>query len=102
MQTLPSAGVMTLINEAYGAVVGHIQSAGDGLLTGGLFQWTTDTGFVLQAWSTNNHQTTWGVLGAAVTALGNYMTTSNIYGSLTFYIYDGVNEVGAGQIGPAA
>lgn len=99
IRSLPSSGVIDLLDEVQNALHDHIRKLGDGVLTGGMFQWATNTGYVLQAWSSNNHQTTWGVLGAAVTALFNYMTAGNIYGAVGFRIYDGLNEVGGGQIG---
>ena len=101
IKTLPSSAVIDLLEESFHTIHDTIRKLGDGLLTGGLFQWSTTTDYVLQAWSNNNHQTTWGVLGAAVTALINYMTARNIYGAVSFFIYDGFNEVGAGQIGKA-
>lgn len=99
VKSLPSSPVVDLLHESYDTVLDHIQKFGDGVLTGGLFQWVTTRGYVLQAWSSNNHQTTWGTLGAAVTALLNYMTAKNLYGAVVFYIFDGANEVGGGTLG---
>lgn len=98
-KTLPSNGVIELLDETYNAVHEHLRKLGDGALAGGMFEWSTDAGYVLQAWNKNNHQTTWGVLAMAVTALLNYMTAKDLYGAVTFFIYDGMNQVGAGQIG---
>ncbi|KAA6408956.1 MAG: hypothetical protein FRX48_07300 [Lasallia pustulata] len=73
---------------------------GDGLLTGGTFdRQSYPTGLVLRAWNDNNHQTTWGVLGAAVTALLEGMGRDG-WGWGTFGIYDGENWVGSGVIEP--
>ena len=48
--------------------------------------------------NSDNHQTTWGVLGAAVTASENHMS-QNYYGAASFTIIDGMVEVGKGVIG---
>ncbi|MCJ1302018.1 hypothetical protein MMC08_004819 [Hypocenomyce scalaris] len=47
----------------------------------------------------NGHQTTLGVLGAAVGALQNYMSGQG-YGAAVFDIYDGKNQVGTGTFAP--
>ena len=48
--------------------------------------------------NSNNHQLTWGVLGAAVTALENHMSQYS-YEAPSFTIIDGMVEVGKGVIG---
>ena len=49
----------------------------------------------------NNHQQTWGVLGAAIAALASYMQEGVEAGpgSAYFVIFDGENEVGVGMVG---
>ena len=48
----------------------------------------------------NNHQTTWGVLGAAVNALLGWVDGGAGGGAAAYFeIWDGVNEVGVGQMG---
>ena len=49
----------------------------------------------LVVWNANNHQTTWGVLGAAVEALRECMRV-NGWGVGRFGIWDGGIEVGGG------
>lgn len=52
----------------------------------------------MMAYNSNQHQTTWGVMGSAIVALRDYMS-KNGWGGATFHIYDGANEVGAGALG---
>lgn len=56
------------------------------------------TGLAFQAWNAGNHQTTWGVLRAAIGAVLDCMATSG-YGGAHFHIYDGENLVGLGRVG---
>ena len=55
-------------------------------------------GFGLLTWDSNNHQQTWGVLGAALEALEDYMRGAG-YGQVLFTIVDGPNQVGEGMLG---
>ena len=48
----------------------------------------------------NNHQQTWGVLGAALDAVGLFMRQNGGgAGTAIFSIFDGTNMVGTGSIG---
>lgn len=73
--------------------------SGDGVMAGGVFDYSGDGGLSLYAIDTNNHQTTYGVLGAAVEGLSHWMITSGEYGAAHFIIFDGGNEVGQGTLG---
>lgn len=77
---------------------------GDGVIRQGYFKHMSE-GLELYTQSTNNHQQTWGVLGAAVAALQTYMEGAEWnrgeVGSVQFSIYDGANEVAMGTLGPA-
>ena len=54
---------------------------------------------MLRMANTNNHQLTWGVLGAAIDALGEYMHQAVTGpGEGWFSVFDGQNEVGMGTI----
>ena len=55
-------------------------------------------GVELETWDSNNHQQTWGVLGAALEALDDYMRVRGGYGAAQFTILDGQNEVGVGRL----
>ena len=49
--------------------------------------------------NTGNHQLTWGVMGAAVEALTNFMVLYG-FGPAVFLIYDGGNLVGRAMLEP--
>ena len=51
----------------------------------------------LSSLDANNHQQTYGVVGAAISVLRYYMER-NGYCVASFDIFDGENQVGAGQI----
>ena len=88
--------VRDLLGEAM-AYIGHnIDFNGDGLIPG-VFNWLGDGELKLNVWNTNNHQTTWGVLRAALVALEEYMS-QNFYGLASFTINDGAHEVGKGMV----
>ena len=70
---------------------------GDTVISNGLFNWEYQ-GLSLMVWNANNHQTTWGVLGAAIEAIVGHMNQNN-FGGASFNIFDGSNEVGEGIIG---
>lgn len=53
-------------------------------------------GLVMRTWNAGDHQTRWGVLGAAVGAL---VEGVQVVGVGSFRIFDGAHEVGAGSIG---
>ncbi|KAI4125041.1 MAG: hypothetical protein LQ347_005505, partial [Umbilicaria vellea] len=64
----------------------------------GVSQWqqpATPHGLTLSALNANNHQMTWGVLGAAIQALLNLMWTQNWWGAATSTVFDGENQVGS-------
>lgn len=52
----------------------------------------------LTTWNANNHQTTFGVLSSAVGALEDYMRKTGVWGTARFWIFDGGNQVGAGEV----
>ena len=76
-----------------------IEFVGDGLIPNGRFEFTGEDSLFLTVNNANNHQTTWQVLARAVAAVKDYMIVHSVWGSTTFLIYDGVNQVGVGQIG---
>ena len=78
----------------------QIVAAGDGPLAKGTFEYGIQNAQV-QAANSNNHQMTWGVLGAALAALVDYFTYLQTNfdvppGRVHFSIRDGENEVGQG------
>ena len=73
----------------------HISQYGDGLVPNGEIDVErNDLNLWTQNW--NNHQQTWGVLGAALNALNHYTFTEQI-GSCTFEVYDGGVQVAVGD-----
>ncbi|MCJ1305304.1 hypothetical protein MMC08_008118 [Hypocenomyce scalaris] len=51
-------------------------------------------GMLLLAENADNHQITWGVLGAAIQAVLSLMAAQEWWGATTAVVYDGENEVG--------
>ena len=60
----------------------------------------TERGMVLRVANANNHQTTWGVLGAAMRALANFVIEHGGFDTADFVIYDGENQVAMGVLAP--
>lgn len=69
----------------------------DDLLRGGHFEWNLPPVNSLNVWDANNHQATYDIVGLTITTIYNYMS-ENGFGSATFLIFDGKNQVGAGKI----
>lgn len=99
----PVAGpvVSTMLRTAYSIVMAHIyvgNGEGDGVIGNhGNTNWADAQGLTLLTWNTNNHQTTYGVLAAAIRALWGFMDGQG-FGTVRFTIFDGDNEVGAGTL----
>lgn len=89
--------VPDILDDAYDALKRHIDILGDGPIPDGFFLWESIYGPRLSTWNSNNHQQTFGVLAAAISALTNYMRTK-YFGAVTFWIFDGTHEVGKGTI----
>ena len=80
-------------------MLSHIAIHGDGLIADGQFNWAGAAGLVLRTANANNHQQTWGVLGAALDALGAFTQQNQmVAGAAIFSIFDGMNMVGLGSI----
>ncbi|KAA6416284.1 MAG: hypothetical protein FRX48_01004 [Lasallia pustulata] len=76
----------------------EIETTYDGPIDGGIFERISLTSsLALHVWNANNHQITYGVLGAAVSALLDYMQQRG-WGDCTFSIFDGPMQVGRGQL----
>lgn len=92
--------VQSLLENAALYVLNLIVRGGDGPLHNGMFNFPGMNDVTLQVWNANNHQTTYGVLGGAIGALHDWMS-NNAYGSVSFGIYDGDNQVGNGVVNGA-
>lgn len=90
------ASIQKMLDEAFYLVTDSIYTHGDGPLRNGqYFSSLEQTG--VRVSNANNHQTTWGVLAAALTALSDYMSLT-AFGEATFTIHDGGNLVGQGFV----
>ena len=83
--------------DAVGAVIkDQIRTGGDGTVPGGLISYQSP-GLLVLSQNANNHQQTWGVLGASIYALSEYMLDQKGQGYspsfVEFLIYDGPNQV---------
>ena len=105
---IPGPAIPTLLASASTRIADIIDTLGDGVIRGGYFQYTgggAARGLELYTQNYGNHQQTWGVLGAAVAALQEYMISCEWNlgggGSVQFSLYDGGHEVAVGTLGPA-
>ena len=96
--TTAGTAVQALLDIAYSAITLRLDNFGDGPVSSGLFRIAGTNNIELSTRNANNHQQTWGVLGAAIGALRDYMS-KNGYGQASFYVFDGGTEVAAGIIG---
>lgn len=94
---LPRDAITDILDHSHRLVLGRLDSVGDTVISNGLFIWEHH-GYSLRVWYSNNHQTTWGVLGAAIEAITDFMGQYGFAGG-SFFIYDGGNEVGEGILG---
>lgn len=89
--------LLSMLRDAVVSINDHIRQNGDGPIQGGFFNYMEYEA----SWSSfnaNNHQQTWGVVGASIVALAQYMIEKNTYGPATFRIMEGANQVGHGTI----
>ena len=95
--------VEDLLDAAGAAVNDHIYTAGDGVIPEGVIEYRS-SGLILLSQNSNNHQQTWGVLGAAISALTDYMLAQKEQGYgpsfVDFVVYDGPNQVATASLGP--
>lgn len=96
---ITSTVVEALVGTAVAAIAARLRVQGDGILRGGRFDYLGRNAAALHVVNANNHQTTLGVLGAAMSAVQSWMQ-SNSWMSCSFDIYDGPNMVGQGIITP--
>ena len=97
VETVETA-VQNILNAAAGYIEESIRQYGDIVIPTGGVEYNSVTGVSFSTTNSNNHQQTYGVLGAAIEALKDYMS-QNYFGKAKFWIFDGVNEVGAGTVG---
>ena len=93
--------VKSLLENAALYILNLILVQGDRVLHNGMFNFPGMNDATLQVWNANNHQTTYGVLGGALSALHDWMS-NHAYTTASFGIYDGQNQVGNGVINGAS
>ncbi|KAA6411260.1 MAG: hypothetical protein FRX48_04540 [Lasallia pustulata] len=100
---MPAMQLPRLLISAAEVLIAHVQQLGDGVMPalagGGVFSWKGEEALALEVANADNHQTTYGVLAAALLALCQYMSETGDAARASFDVYDGPNRVGAGWIG---
>ncbi len=95
----PANVVADLLDQAI-AYVQNQAALQDGIIGTAGYRRLGAQALTLLAEDANHHQLTWGVLGAALQAVKEYMSQSgNSFGTAYFSIYDGDNQTGKGSIG---
>ena len=88
-----------MLDRAISDIRNHINIHQDGEIGDNGFRRLGGDALTLTANDANNHHLTWGVLGAALEAVKNYMSQSdNRFGMVYFSIFDGENQTGHGSI----
>lgn len=90
--------IRNMLNTASSSIAAFLSEMGDGVISKGGIAWPGVGGVGFLTSNSNNHQTTWGVLHTAVSALNDYMSRYG-YGAASFTIADGLNIVGRGYVG---
>ena len=87
-----------MLDQAYQNIIQTIANNHDGIIGTQGFRWLGAQATTLVAQDANNHQLTWGVLGAALSAVKDFMNSNGEWGTVTFDIFDGDNQTGQGSI----
>lgn len=110
IRQIPGQIVIGLLEDLMTDITEHLALHQDSNIPGGSFEWHGFQNLAFQILNANNHQVTWGVLGAAVTGLRDYFLSSpsapgrlsegNPVGyAVYFSVKDGENVVGMGSLG---
>lgn len=98
LAAMPETNADHLLLSAYDAVLHQINTHGDGLLPQGHYT-LQEHGLELTFVDANNHQQTWGVVGSALMAIGEYFAQYlGSFGAITFAVFDGPHMVGTGAM----
>ena len=96
---------MAILQAQQQSATDALAAGGDRPIAGG--QWSHAAGepgseASLRVRNANNHQVTYGVLAAALQAVGDYLQNLNFEGmgsaAVGFLIFDGANQVGVGSL----
>ncbi|KAA6413311.1 MAG: hypothetical protein FRX48_03055 [Lasallia pustulata] len=74
-----------------------IRLRGDGVIPSGRYEYDWGGLASFQTWNANNHQQTYGVVGAAISALRDFMGKYE-YCAVDFEVWDGGIQVGEGRL----
>lgn len=97
-ELMPETDADSLLLSAYSAVLHQIETHGDGQLPQGHYT-LQEHGLELTFVDANNHQQTWGVVGSALMAIGEYFAQHlHSFGAITFAVFDGPHMVGTGAL----
>lgn len=91
--------MQSMLTLSHEYALNYMELLGDAVIPGGMVKWVGDDDLLLSVKNAANHQITWGVLGSALVALSDYMSTFG-YGAAAFTVFDGGSQVGEGTIGP--
>ena len=91
--------VVILFAEVMGVVNDGVRHLGENaqIPAAGL-DWPGLNGLVLHLRNSNNQRMTWKIASGALNAVFLYMNSVRQYGTVVFTVYDGVREVGRGEI----
>lgn len=95
-----NAAVSSFLNTCLNAVQATINNGNTGLIpSDGWYGPLGPDGLSMTVWSEDNYQATYGVLHSALQALVGWMSSNeNMFGTVSFTIWDGDNQVGHGSI----
>lgn len=89
-----------MLGAASASISAHIHDSGDGEI-GGEWNFEGENGALpvrIRTYDAGGNHMTWGVLGAAMAALGDWVGANGGTAGL-FQVFDGKNQVGAGFLG---
>lgn len=93
----PQSVIGNLLDGAHNWIINWLSNHADGVIQS-QFRQLGAQATTLTADSANNHGLTYGVLGAALDAIKDFMMNNNAWGTATFDIFDGENQTGRGSI----
>lgn len=97
LHLIAGPGAVDMLSGALQSIVDTMSVFGDGVIEaqagGHVFRWLQG-GIGVTVINDNNHQTTWGVLRAAIAAVKDCMVGNMAEGAATFRVVDGGNVVG--------
>ena len=103
LQTVHAVTPANVVSDLLNQAIAYVQSraaAQDGIIGDQGYRRLGADALTLWVYDANNHHLTWGVLGAALQALRDYMSQhGHAFGTVSFSVFDGENQTGQGFIG---